>query len=67
MENDDKSHRGEVTYGNHVVSSPNSEHKETHISDKVLNIIENENITGGKLDSEFTDRSAFGIKASFNL
>lgn len=61
----DPSPQGDMT--GEILKTSNSERKHTHISDKVLNIIENENIIGGKLDSEFTDRSAFGFKHSFNL
>ena len=44
-----------------------SDHKEGRLSDKVLNVIENENIIGSKLGSSFTDHSAFGVMQSFNL
>jgi len=44
-----------------------SDNKETHVSEKVLNIIENEHLLGGKLDSEYTDNSNLGCKRSFNL
>ena len=40
--------------------------KETHVSEKVLNVIENEHLLGGKLDSEYTE-SVMGQKRSFNL
>ena len=37
-----------------------SDNKEDYVSYKALNIIENEHLLGGKLDSEYTDNSNLG-------